>query len=266
MPSRINTLGTQLAYVLTVPFFFLAFLIGYRPADMTGFFSINGTMLSMNALLLMCIILGVMMVSRLLLFLLRNHMRLTWLGFAGWCLAELTVAAFFMALYMSLMYKHITGPYLYFKAVGMCLGMLLAIEWVVYIILPLVVVALEPAPQAAADDTGTIRFFDKTQKLKYIIHADAVLYVKADENYVNLVYMEGDKVKSDDLRNSMKAIEGPLTRHGLLRCHRSYYINPKHVKSLARNKEGIMLAYLSVNNVNPVPVSATYQQTLSERL
>mgnify|MGYP003305537612 FL=1 len=51
---------------------------------------------------------------------------------------------------------------------------------------------------------------------------------------------------------------------GLVRCHRSFYINPVHVKVLRRDKDGIMYAELDADDVRHIPVSKTYYERISE--
>ena len=79
-------------------------------------------------------------------------------------------------------------------------------------------------------------------------------------------HLELDKVKEFMLRNSMKKIDDYLSAHGLVRCHRSYIVNPRHVKMLSRNKEGVIEAELSSPLLDPIPVSKQYYEHLSSLL
>ena len=115
-------------------------------------------------------------------------------------------------------------------------------------------------------DDSLMRFVDNTQKLKLMIASSAVLYVEADENYVHVRYMEGERVKDYPLRASMKSLEELMQKHGLLRCQRSYYINPNHIKVLRRDKEGMISAELDVVNQKSIPVSPKYYETVAKGL
>lgn len=275
MPSKFSSIGGQLTYILSVTSFFLAFIIAYRPTDMVDFFGMGGEMLTVNVVLLMCIVLGVMLLSRsAMLVFLRHEQKhksdisatLRWLRFVLWCLFELVVASFFMALYITLMYMHTEYALPYFKAVGLCLGFLLSVEWSPYTIITLLLVVLSPKEESVMAESSPIRFLDKAHKLKFLAVAESVLYVKADENYVKIVYEEGGNVKTYDLRNSMKGVEQSLLQHGLLRCHRSYFVNPQHIKTVRRTKEGLVLADINIDGCPPVPISSTYQKSLSDKL
>jgi DNA-binding LytR/AlgR family response regulator len=115
-------------------------------------------------------------------------------------------------------------------------------------------------------DESLMRFVDNTQKLKLMIASPAVLYVEADENYVHVRYMEGERVKDYPLRASMKSLEELMLKHGLLRCQRSYYINPQHIKVLRRDKEGMISAELDVANQKSIPVSPKYYEAVAKGL
>ena len=57
-----------------------------------------------------------------------------------------------------------------------------------------------------------------------------------------------------------------MEKHGIIRCQRSYFVNPRHVTVLRRDKEGFIQAELDVNNSKPVPVSPKYYEQLSKML
>ena len=83
---------------------------------------------------------------------------------------------------------------------------------------------------------------------------------------MNIYYVENGRVKDYSLRSSMKAIDELCQDNGLVRCHRSFYINPAHVKVLRKDKDGIMYAELDVDDVRHIPVSKTYYGRLSDML
>ena len=64
----------------------------------------------------------------------------------------------------------------------------------------------------------------------------------------------------------MKSVEEICLDNGLIRCHRSFYINPRHVEVLRKDKEGVMYAELDVKESRHVPVSKSFSKTLSEAL
>ena len=119
--------------------------------------------------------------------------------------------------------------------------------------------------QATYDDS-LMRFTDSTQRVKLMIASSAVLYIKSEENYVRIRYMEGDHIREYALRASMKSLEELMQKHGLIRCQRSYYINPQHIKVLRRDKEGMITAELNNTQAPPIPVSPRYYEQLAKWL
>ena len=99
-----------------------------------------------------------------------------------------------------------------------------------------------------------------------MISSDVLVYVEAQENYVHIHYMEGDIQKEYSLRQSMRGIEELMEKHGIVRCQRSYFVNPKHVTVLRRDKEGIIQAELDRHGMKAVPVSPKYYDQLSKML
>ena len=177
----------------------------------------------------------------------------------GWCLAEMLLASAFMAIYMSL----ITQPHsTYFSALGQCGRLCFLILTIPYAIINLSLFLTARAETAELKQDQMLRFTDENKKLKLVVASSSVVYAAAEENYVRIHYMEGIRVKDYVLRNSMKSVESICEGKGLVRCHRSYILNPSHVKALSRGKEGIIEAEMDVD-CPPIPVSKRYYDTLA---
>ena len=56
-----------------------------------------------------------------------------------------------------------------------------------------------------------------------------------------------------------------VSRYGLVRSHRSYIVNPAHVKILRKDKEGVILAELDAGT-KEIPVSKKFYDRLSSIL
>jgi DNA-binding LytR/AlgR family response regulator len=109
-------------------------------------------------------------------------------------------------------------------------------------------------------------FYYNFHNLKIVLTAPAILYIAAEENYVHIYYLENGRVKEYCLRSSMKALDELCQDNGLIRCHRSFYINPVHVKVLRKDRDGIMYAELDADDIRHIPVSKTYYGRLSDML
>ena len=53
-----------------------------------------------------------------------------------------------------------------------------------------------------------------------------------------------------------------MERHGLVRCHRSYFVNPAHVELLKKDESGYALAHLDCDGAKNIPVSKKYYDSL----
>jgi len=114
----------------------------------------------------------------------------------------------------------------------------------------------------AVDEKTLIRFYDEQKRLKLVVASDAVLYIEAEENYVHIVHLDNGKVKDFELRSSMRALEEVLQRHGLIRCHRSFFVNAAHVDLLKKDANGYALAQLDQEKVKNIPVSKKYYDSI----
>ena len=262
-PTIFTNLRSNLTFVLGIPIFWLCFVLLYQPSSVAELLQMRQNMLNFNSTIIMCILLGVMIISRSVLMVLHRTLKWDWWKFVVWEIAELLTMSLFTALYLTLMYH---GQFAYFQMVGQCFFYLLIITIFPYVIFNLSFAYIALQEQDTMYDDSLMRFVDNTQKLKLMIASSAVLYVEADENYVHVRYTEGEKQKDYPLRASMKSLEELMQKHGLIRCQRSYYINPQHIKVLRRDKEGMISAELNVPNQKPIPVSPKYYDSLAKWL
>ena len=261
-PAVMTALRSNLSFVVTMPLFWLFFVVLYEPDMWIQLLEMEHVLVHSNAAIITSILLGVMLISRSVLLVVHRTMKMNWYKMIQWEIYEIVLMALFMALYITLMFQ---GEYMYFYIFGRCLFGLLLTMIYPYIVLNLAFAYVGEKEKEVYDDS-LMRFVDNTQKLKLMITSSAVLYVEADENYVHVRYMEGERVKDYPLRASMKSLEELMHKHGLLRCQRSYYINPNHIKVLRRDKEGVITAELDVPNQKSIPVSPKYYDAVAKGL
>lgn len=261
--SKFTSLGIQIAYLFGLSCFFIGFVFLYRPIQVVEVFDMGRGLLAFNTTMLFCVLFGVLLISRSLQFALRRVMSLSWFGLSLWIVIETIVASLFMAMYLSLMSR---GLYPYFDAVGICLFVNIIVLAFPYVIITLSVIVAENGAVEDTSESDLIRFYDNTQKLKLVVASDAILYLKAEENYVRVKYLENEIIKDYVLRNTMKSLEPVLQKFGLVRCQRSYFVNPHHVKILRKDKQGVVVAEIDVNGADTIPVSPKYYDALEKML
>ena len=258
--SSLLSITVMLLHILAMPVFYLAFILIYESQWMLAFLD-TGQGYMVNALLISCILIGVMASSRIPMSLIGRSYRLSWWQYALWSFAEIAVFCCFAALYMALIY----GDYGYFPALGKCFCIAFAILPYPYIVNAILFALIRP-DEIGTTEEDLVRFVDNTGRLKLVIAHDVILYIEAQENYISIHYLDGEQQKEYTLRQSMRGIEELMERHGIIRCQRSFFVNPRHVTVLRRDKEGMIQAELDTANGKSVPVSPKYYEQLSNLL
>ncbi len=261
---------SQLKYALMMPVYFFVYVLVTDSFSFEEVFSV-GRLEPASHLLMMSLIMScIYIVSRLIFCSAYRRTTLFWWHYGLWCMGEMLVSSFFLALYMSLSYRN-SGGMPYFDAFDYCMWLIFAILLPLYIICVLsriivnkdkVIAMLRDTPQ----DNTLAKFYDYGKRLKLTITPSAIVYVSAEANYVNIHYIENEKLRSFTLRNSMKSIENLPLAQKLVRCHRSYFVNPKHVKVLGKGDDGIFYAEFLLENVPKIPVSKQYYDILTNAL
>ena len=254
-------------HFIGIPVFLFLFTLLYNPFGMDEFLAVGAGRYTLNLILMTTIVLGVLTISRMLMFILRKVLDFNWGSYTLWCLMEVVFSGMFLSILLGIGWA---GTYPYFTVMTKCITYLAAIVVYPYIIINLLVQLLVTSRIAATappvEDKSLIRFYDDQQRLKLIVAPNAILYVAAEENYVHIIHTDGDKVKDFSLRASMNSLEDNLARHGLVRCHRSYFINPEHVELVKKDPVGYAIAQLRREGLKPVPVSKRYYDALAKLL
>ena len=95
------------------------------------------------------------------------------------------------------------------------------------------------------------------------IHSDQILFVKAEDNYSRIVYLDGNIRKEKVLRATLKNLEDQLAGTEIIRCHRSYLFNASRY-SLSGDSRGFSLK----SPVDPfeIPVARMKSKEIIARL
>lgn len=252
----------QLLHVIVLPLFFFSFILIYRPFDVEGL--IGNEWFGVHLTILSCIILVSSILTRLLYYFI--PMRLNYVLYSFWCFAEMIFASFFVALYLWLV---LLKPAPYFEILASSVQVTVMTLVIPYSVLALSIRVYEYHSQATCPEDNSIsrmRFYDDKHNLKLVLLPSSILYITAEENYVNIYYNDDGNVRNYVLRATMKSIDELCQENGLLRCHRSFFLNPRHVKSLRKDKDGFVRAELDVSGVRHIPVSQRYYNRIIDLL
>lgn len=259
-----------LRYIVLLPAFFLGYTLLYDSFDLCEYYNFHGFSYTFHLLMLTCILLGVVSISRGISMFILPKKNLNYWHYAFYCALEVFASACFMALYTCLFANE---PY--FKSLAFCLKynyLILVFPISIHALLNLVLshkteLQLDKNQLGkAADPDSLVRFHDEHHRLKFMIDAKAILYIKAEDNYIQIYYLDNGKKHHYELRNSMKSIEKSMAANKILRCHRSYYVNPIFIKVLRKDPEGFIFADMSVNDGISVPISKKYYEEIASIL
>ena len=82
------------------------------------------------------------------------------------------------------------------------------------------------------------------------INTEAIIFIKAEGNYVTVF----EKNKKYLIRSSLKKILEQNKQSELIRCHKSYIVNPRKIKSISGNSKGYKISLLDYDYEIPASV------------
>ena len=263
--NNIMMTGTHsiLLHAVALPVFFLLFVVFYEPFGIKSLLTMERSSVTFNVTMLFCILLTSMSIIRCLLYFICKVRSISRIEYALWCVAEVLVSSLFMALYLSLMMPS-ASPY--YELVGKALKITAGTCVYPYLF---IWVGMEAKTRInllsqRSDDSSLIRFYDEYKKLRFVIAPEAVLYIKSEDNYAQIHYLDKGMPQKFILRSSMKALEDNLRQHGLIRCHRSYFVNPSFIRIIHRNEAGLIVAELNQGGYESIPISQKYQDQIAK--
>ena len=245
--------------------FVLLFTIYYRPYDTFQFLEMKNVSFTFNVTMMFCIVLLSVSVTRVWLYILSKFKTLTKPLYLMWCVGEILVASAFCSLYFVLVSEE---PLSFFEVSGFTFARLLSTALYPYAFLWLgfELYARNNEASPATDENSLIRFHDEYKKLRMVIAPEAVAFIKSEDNYVQIHYLDKGRPKKFILRSSMRALEETLEKHGLVRCHRSYFINPSFIRIVHRDESGLIVADLNQDGYESIPISRKYQDAITKLL
>lgn len=117
----------------------------------------------------------------------------------------------------------------------------------------------------ASSQQKMTNFYDSKGDVKFSVKLNDLLYIKGADNYITIFYNDNQKLSSAMVRNSMKSVEEDLRLRGIIRCHRSYMVNTRHIKILERSRDGVVVKLDSATPIS-IPVSRTFVHDVFELL
>ena len=265
--------GILACYILLIPLYAFFFLIGAKPFHLDTFMQVTQGQLAFRAAIMASIELVVVLLSRLSMLLVRSKHQINYTGFVIWELMEGVAITMFCALFVWLMDKRTMVYVDLLPKMFLITCSILVFPYVIVALISelkdresriaknMVTIEKYASGQIGREDS-TLPFMDEKKALKLAVTANSVLYVEAADNYVNICYMNMDKMVRYPLRNSMRAIEQICESNNIVRCHRSYYVNLRKVRAIQKGPDGLF-AELEYQGAPHIPVSVTYSESVT---
>jgi hypothetical protein len=110
-----------------------------------------------------------------------------------------------------------------------------------------------------------IEFISESSSENFKLLTSDVVLVKSADNYVEIVFNEGDGLKSKLIRSTLKNVELQLKMNAnFIRCHRTCIINVSYVEKLGKDMSN---HWLSIKGYNDrIPVSRQYLLKIKEAI
>lgn len=271
IPDYLKDKSTLITQVMFVSIFALVFINLYDPFNAASWTDMSRLEFFFNSSVMILIgMLGIVF-SKLLFFLFMSRIRLSYLIFGLWHMAELAL---------------MTSIYLVVDLVLLKSGMKLADRYPNLLFITLMVLAIPYSiswlylsmkdkhlklENLIADTSQEFRekkmisFRDETEKLRFSIKSPDILFVESTDNYVTVHTLEQGKIKKIMVRNTLKRLEKELEGTMIQRCHRSYMINFENIKLVKLISTNLYI-YLDAPEEIRIPVSRTYAEHVHEFL
>jgi hypothetical protein len=263
LPPYLNEKQNIVRMVLFTALFALVFINIYSPFGADRWF--NLTDLEFFTYSSLTILTGVLVVvlSRIIMYqYCKRHTLIIW-QYLVWIFVEILFMALFYALFEKFVLKdsRIFPDLVKLSSRNTALVLLLpySISWLYFSWQDKKeqIDRLADVQAFSSNSRNMIPFYDDKGVLKFSIKKENLLYIESAENYVNVCYLNKNKVSKYLLRDTLKKIEENFTGTEIIRCHRSYMVNFDKVKVIKKDKDGLRLE-LDNPSVIDIPVSKTY--------
>ncbi|HEX2975356.1 MAG TPA: LytTR family transcriptional regulator DNA-binding domain-containing protein [Bacteroidales bacterium] len=109
----------------------------------------------------------------------------------------------------------------------------------------------------------SVEFISETSNERFMLLVSDIVYIKSADNYVEIVYSEGDVFRKKLIRNTLKNIEAQIRQYSnFIRCHRICIVNMHFVEKLHRDSNHYRL--ILKGTMEELPVSRQYLLKVQE--
>lgn len=277
IPEYFTDRRNIVSFVLFTAIFALVFINIYAPFGVDNWLNLADFQLFLYSSIVILIGMLVIAVSRLLMYLLSRKKSIRYGEYALWIICEIFSMALVYALIQRFFLQGQKDFMVIMRNTVRITAFIILLPYVIYwlyLSFKEKYVLLEKmsltGPGIINDvrQTGTwsmVPFRDEKGILRFSVKREDLLYLEAADNYVLIHYLDGDKQLKYMIRTTLKRIEQEFSGKNLVRCHRSFMINIDHVRTIRKEKEGLIISFESPVNIT-VPISKTYLDVFVRKL
>lgn len=258
-------------------FFAIVFLNIYIPFSEYAWFELGATLKFYFTVGFFTIAIGILVVSRILMYKAKSILDITFLVYILWCIVEIIIIASLYT-WITIDLKLTAGlPNIIIFARGLLyttisLGVPYIVSGMYFSIqdknntIRLLKYENVVTDESIHPDEQKIALFDNSGVLKLSASSSNLYYIESDDNYIKVWYEDSKGVLQQYmLRCRLKTVEESFKGSSLVRCHRKYIINLQKVSILRKESDGYFLE-LDSELISPLPVSKTYTQSVIQAI
>lgn len=283
MPHYMNEKRNVVRLILYTAAFALLFLNIYKPFNSgtwaSDYASGGRYVYVLFSSLVILVGMGVIAISRIIMYFYSRRHEISLLAFAGVVMAEIALMALVYTLIQLFVLEGDAPLHAWerlpgiwgegIKKTSLVLLLPYSILWLVFALQDkartIEQMKLQDDSQSPVWPTNEmVSFYDEKGDLRLSVDKNSLYYIESADNYVKIHYLNKGKMQHFMLRNSLKNIDELFGDRLLLRCHRSYMVNFDKVKVLRKADEGLCMDFDS-DQVPNIPISKTYSARVLDK-
>lgn len=273
IPRYINNKRNVITLILGTAVFALLFINIFQPFNSRNWVpKINDFTYFLFSSLIILTAMCVIAISRVVMFYYAKKHDISLVSYLFWILGEILAMSFFFTLFPIFALKVIVDfGELYKQAISYTSLVILFPYTILFLYFELQeknkIIKMLGNQQAASQSeqaNNQMCFCDERGDVRLVVAADSLFYIEASDNYVDIHYLNKGRIVNFLLRNSLKNIEKAFADCKLLRCHRSYIVNPNKVKIIRKTEEGLCIDF-DCDGIPNIPISKTYSTRVLEQ-
>jgi hypothetical protein len=266
IPNYLKQKDNLTKLVIFTAAFAVVFINIYSPFGISVWFKVTQWQLFFYSSLVILTGILIIVISRLLMIVYYKNKDLSYVQYALWILGEILFMALFYALFQKIILhdSNFIIDLLKVSIQNTALVLLLpyCLFWLYFSWYDNKTQLELLKGQTLPDNSqNMVAFYDEKNVLRLSLKMENLLYIEASDNYVNINYINKEKVTRFLLRNSLKSMELLFKGTEVIRSHRSYMVNFKKVKIIRKDKDGLKLEF-DLPQTLDLPVSKTYSENI----